>query len=228
MHILAIIFGFMLVIYLVLLLGKIQMQLWEGKEPENTLNIFSIYLKVAGGGNSNSRVHEMDLPTLIQTMKASIAAKKEAKSGKVATDSKPKNAADSANVQVTQATATATEQPAPEQKSEEPKVAASEPEVAAAETQATKPVAAEELKAVAAELQEPKNPEVVTSEQEPAAVETQATKSVATETEVAATEPEQQTVTTEVKKTADSQAVSEQNETAEQPKNKEAESEKTI
>ena len=76
MHILAIIFGFMLVIYLVLLLGKIQMQLWEGKEPENTLNIFSIYLKVAGGRNSDSRVHEMDLPTLIQTMKASIAEKK--------------------------------------------------------------------------------------------------------------------------------------------------------
>lgn len=217
MHILAIIFGFMLVIYLVLLLGKIQMQLWEGKEPENTLNIFSIYLKVAGGGNSNSRVHEMDLPTLIQTMKASIAAKKEAKSGKAATDSKPKNAADSANVQVTQATATATEQPAPEQKPEEPKVAASEPEVAAAETQATKPVATEELKAVAAEPQEAKNPELVTSEQEPAAVETEvsapaseATKPVVTAApEVAAAEPEQ-------------------NETAGQPKNKEAESEKTI
>ena len=172
MHILAIIFGFMLVIYLVLLLGKIQMQLWEGKEPENTLNIFSIYLKVAGGRNSDSRVHEMDLSTLIQTMKASIAAKKEAKSGKAATDSKPKAAADSADVQVTQATATATEQPAPEQKQEEPKVAAaSESKVAAAETQATKPVAAEELKAVAAEPQEPKNPELVTSEPEPAAVE---------------------------------------------------------
>lgn len=201
MHILAIIFGFMLVIYLVLLLGKIQMQLWEGKEPENTLNIFSIYLKVAGGGNSDSRVHEMDLPTLIQTMKASIAAKKEAKSGKAATDSKPKAAADSADVQVTQATATATEQPASEQKQEEPKVAAaSESKVAAAETQATKPVAAEELKAVAAEPQEPKNPELVTSEQEPAAVE---------ELKAATAEPEQ-------------------NETAGQPKNKEAESEKTI
>lgn len=200
MHILAIIFGFMLVIYLVLLLGKIQMQLWEGKEPENTLNIFSIYLKVAGGRNSDSRVHEMDLPTLIQTMKASIAEKKEAKREKAVKDSKPKNAADSANVQVTQATATATEQPAPEQKPEEPKVAASEPEVAAAETQATKPVAAEELKAVAAEPQEPKNPELVTSEQEPAAVE---------ELKAATAEPEQ-------------------NETAGQPKNKEAESEKTI
>lgn len=171
MHILAIIFGFMLVIYLVLLLGKIQMQLWEGKEPENTLNIFSIYLKVAGGGNSNSRVHEMDLPTLIQTMKASIAAKKEAKSGKAATDSKPKNAADSANVQVTQATATATEQPAPEQKPEEPKVAASEPEVVAAETSATKTAVTAEPEVAAAEPQEPKNPEVVTSEPEPAAVE---------------------------------------------------------
>lgn len=182
MHILAIIFGFMLVIYLVLLLGKIQMQLWEGKEPENTLNIFSIYLKVAGGRNSDSRVHEMDLPTLIQTMKASIAEKKEAKREKAVKDSKPKNAADSANVQVTQATATATEQPAPEQKPEEPKVAASEPEVAAAETQATKPVAAEELKAVAAEPQEPKNPELVTSEQEPAAVE---------ELKAATAEPEQ-------------------------------------
>lgn len=191
MHILAIIFGFMLVIYLVLLLGKIQMQLWEGKEPENTLNIFSIYLKVAGGRNRDSRVHEMDLPTLIQTMKASIAEKKEAKREKAVKDSKPKNAADSANVQVTQATATATEQPAPEQKPEEPKVAASEPEVAAAETQATKPVAAEELKAVAAEPQEPKNPEVVTSEQEPAAAETQATKAAATEEpKVAAAEPE--------------------------------------
>lgn len=217
MHILAIIFGFMLVIYLVLLLGKIQMQLWEGKEPENTLNIFSIYLKVAGGRNSDSRVHEMDLPTLIQTMKASIAEKKEAKREKAVKDSKPKNAADSANVQVTQATATATEQPAPEQKPEEPKVAASEPEVAAAETQATKPVAAEELKAVAAEPQEPKNPALVTSEQEPAAVETEvsapaseATKPVVTAApEVAAAEPEQ-------------------NETAGQPKNKEAESEKTI
>lgn len=217
MHILAIIFGFMLVIYLVLLLGKIQMQLWEGKEPENTLNIFSIYLKVAGGRNRDSRVHEMDLPTLIQTMKASIAEKKEAKREKAVKDSKPKNAADSANVQVTQATATATEQPAPEQKPEEPKVAASEPEVAAAETQATKPVAAEELKAVAAEPQEPKNPEVVTSEQEPAAAETEvsapaseATKPVVTAApEVAAAEPEQ-------------------NETAGQPKNKEAESEKTI
>ena len=172
MHILAIIFGFMLVIYLVLLLGKIQMQLWEGKEPENTLNIFSIYLKVAGGRNSDSRVHEMDLSTLIQTMKASIAEKKEAKREKAAKDSKPKAAADSADVQVTQATATATEQPAPEQKQEEPKVAAaSESKVAAAETQATKPVAAEELKAVAAEPQEPKNPELVTSEPEPAAVE---------------------------------------------------------
>ena len=152
MHILAIIFGFMLVIYLVLLLGKIQMQLWEGKEPENTLNIFSIYLKVAGGRNSDSRVHEMDLPTLIQTMKASIAEKKEAKREKAAKDSKPKAAADSADVQVTQATATATEQPAPEQKQEEPKVtAASESKVAAAETQATKPVATEELKAATAE-----------------------------------------------------------------------------
>ncbi len=217
MHILAIIFGFMLVIYLVLLLGKIQMQLWEGKEPENTLNIFSIYLKVAGGRNSDSRVHEMDLPTLIQTMKASIAEKKEAKREKAVKDSKPKNAADSANVQVTQATATATEQPAPELKPEKSKVAASEPEVAAAETQATKPVAAEELKAVAAEPQEPKNPALVTSEQEPAAVETEvsapaseATKPVVTAApEVAAAEPEQ-------------------NETAGQPKNKEAESEKTI
>lgn len=167
MHILAIIFGFMLVIYLVLLLGKIQMQLWEGKEPENTLNIFSIYLKVAGGRNSDSRVHEMDLSTLIQTMKASIAEKKEAKREKAAKDSKPKAAADSADVQVTQATATATEQPAPEQKQEEPKVAA------------------------AAEPQEPKNSEVVTSEQEPAAAETQATKAAATEELKAATaEPE--------------------------------------
>lgn len=192
MHILAIIFGFMLVIYLVLLLGKIQMQLWEGKEPENTLNIFSIYLKVAGGRNSDSRVHEMDLSTLIQTMKASIAEKKEAKREKAVKDSKPKNAADSANVQVTQATATATEQPASEQKQEEPKVAAaSESKVAAAETQATKPVATEELKAVAAEPKELKNPEVVTSEPEPAAAETQATKAAATEEpKVAAAEPE--------------------------------------
>lgn len=202
MHILAIIFGFMLVIYLVLLLGRIQMQLWEGKDPENTLNIFSIYLKVAGGGNNDSRVHEMDLPTLIQTMKASIAAKKEAKSGKAATDSKTTAAAGSADVQATQAPVTATEQSAPEQKPEEPKVAA--------------------------EPQEPKNPEVVTSEQEPAAAETEVTKPVATETEAAVAVPEQQTVTTEVKKTADSQAVSEQNETTGQPKNKEAESEKTI
>lgn len=222
MHILAIIFGFMLVIYLVLLLGKIQMQLWEGKEPENTLNIFSIYLKVAGGRNSDSRVHEMDLPTLIQTMKASIAAKKEAKSGNAAKDSKTTAAAGSpedthADVQATQAPVTAIEQPAPELKPEESKVAASEPEVAAAETQATKPVAAEELKAVAAEPQEPKNPALVTSEQEPAAVETEvsapaseATKPVVTAApEVAAAEPEQ-------------------NETAGQPKNKEAESEKTI
>lgn len=171
MHILAIIFGFMLVIYLVLLLGKIQMQLWEGKEPENTLNIFSIYLKVAGGRNSDSRVHEMDLSTLIQTMKASIAEKKEAKREKAAKDSKPKAAADSADVQVTQATATANEQPATELKQEEPKVAASKPEVVAAETSATKTAVAEELKAVAAEPQEPKNSEVVTFEQEPAAVE---------------------------------------------------------
>lgn len=170
MHILAIIFGFMLVIYLVLLLGKIQMQLWEGKEPENTLNIFSIYLKVAGGRNSDSRVHEMDLPTLIQTMKASIAAKKEAKSGKVSTDSKPTAAAGSADVQATQAPVTATEQPATELKPEEPKVAA--------------------------ESQEPKNPEVVSSEQEPAAVETQATKAAATEEpKVATAEPEQNETT---------------------------------